>query len=242
MWDHIDQFYILTVKDSPRIKCMEEKIKELFIPENKLTWNVVPRLNCNNCLLCSACENHVLAYKDAYSKGYNNIIIFEDDIMINGEINNLEKQVDYFLKKYLSYDILYFGNIPYNIINTFNDSGIIKSKGIFCHAYLINKRLFSKFIDINIPYYVFYKYAEKNNFLTLTLPAFKGFGTDFWLYFESKESYCIYPMCIIQDNFLNKVNNKTLLKCCYSLIETYQYNKKIIIYTLVSILLLGNLI
>ena len=120
-------------------------------------------------------ESHINVIKNAYNSGYNNILIFEDDIrpsifynldLLNDSIN--------FMKNY-EWDIFYLGyfsNNKYN--NIFSSKSLnLKKNNIFeynpycTHAYCLNKKsmlkilnTYNKYIE-DIPYD---HYLSNNNF------------------------------------------------------------------------------
>lgn len=237
MWKSVDQFYVLSVKDSPRVHSISKQLDYFKIPKEKLTWNIVPRLNYNNEALSSQVENHILAYRDAKNKGYKNIIVFEDDVLIWGNKNEIEEQIfimnektEYFLKNYKEYDILYFGLFPYYIdINSY-DNGIVKTYGQLMHCYLINETLFSMFTDINIKLNRLIGAPHNNQISHL----------DYWIYCLStfrKKSYSLYPMIVFQDNvphFKNFKYGKYILKTVCQIYEFLLFNKyELIIFLII---------
>jgi hypothetical protein len=239
MWELVDQFYVLCVKDSPRIDEVKIQVDYFNIPKDKLTWNIVPRLNYKGDKYGSQVENHILAYKDAYSKGYQNIIVFEDDIYIfgnentiNEKINTINDKVFYFIKNYKEYDMLYFGSIPFYIDSFSDDNGIVKCHSTSIQAYLISKDFYSIFLNIDI----------ENKILTC-MPYMKVM-LDYWIYCISThrdKSYCLKEMIVLQNNFPGIPNwrhGKYLFKIICELLIFIHYNKYYIILVFSLLILL----
>jgi len=239
MWDLVDHFYIITVKDSPRISDVKVQTDYFKIPEEKLTWNIIPRLNYKGDLYGSQVENHIIAYRDALSKGYNNILIFEDDIHIFGspeeiknKINTIHEKVDYFLKNYKDYDILFLGSLPWYLDSSNNDNGIVKCHGTSIQCYLINQALFSMFIDINIELKII-----------TCVPYFKVM-LDYWIYCLSthrNKSYAIYPMLVFQNNLpfvKNMPAGKEVFKLMSQSLEFFSYRKEIIMVIIIVLIII----
>ena len=137
----------------------------------------------------------------------------------------------------MNYDILYLGNLPFKIESS-SDNGIVKNNGIFFHAYLINKRLYSKYLNINIPEYVNKEHNDK-----LMYKIWGRFGIDFYVYYDvkkSKESYSLYPMLLFQDNIPPlKPKGKLLMVYSCKFLETFHHNRQIIISIIVFIIICG---
>ena len=101
MWENVDHFYVLTYDGSPRIANCKKELSHWNIPEYKLTWNIPKKLEVDNCPMTSASKNHCDAYRDAYKKGYKNIIVFEDDFIVynhSDTIPEIEYKTKYFLE------------------------------------------------------------------------------------------------------------------------------------------------
>ena len=245
MWELVDQIYITTYDGSPRIEECAREISYWEIPPGKLTWNIRPKMEVPSCVTSSAVKNHFEAFKDAKKKGYSNIIVLEDDfIMYNHSesISELDFKTNYFLRNYPDYDILYYGYIPFQIDPDYNDFGIIKMYGILLHAYLINERFYSMFIDLDSEFCVnsccsFMKLAHDFTFFNV-------------LYNQKRASYGVYPQLVYQNNFplaaLFKKDNtrKELFKNVVHITTEICYNGhlyKQIILIFIVIIILGKI-
>ena len=243
MWENVDHFYVLTYDGSPRIANCKKELSHWNIPEYKLTWNIPKKLEVDNCPMTSASKNHCDAYRDAYKKGYKNIIVFEDDFIVynhSDTIPEIEYKTKYFLEKYLNYDILYYGYFPWKIDSKYNDNGIIKMYGLLQHAYLINERFYSEFIKL-----------DPITSVNMCCPLMK-MSIDFWAFNlqinKRSECYGVYPQLVYQDNmplpiFKKGNTHKELFKviCDYS--TDICYNKDVyvqFVMIFVIIIILGK--
>lgn len=220
-WTFFDKIYCINLYTNPE---RYENAKKIF--EN-LNMNVeFYRTNPSKYGGQQGCfESHINIIKDAAKNNYDNIIIFEDDIVPN---NIDQKKVDIiinFIKKN-KYDIFYLGICPDLFIN---DSKIIdrknkiyKARPSLAHAYIVNKNTINRLKDVkfsNSPIDTYYANIFNNN-------------------------YAIYPSLFYQSNmgsfskipeFLRPTKYNTFL-------EGYAYNfgvslMKIIIFLFAIILL-----
>ena len=123
MWELVDHFYITTYQGSPRIPNCKKQLEYWKIPPEKLTWNIPPKLEIANCPIASASKNHIDCYRDAKAKGFKNIIVLEDDIIVydpDTTIPEINWKTNYFIKNFKNYDILYYGYCPCTIDCKFN--------------------------------------------------------------------------------------------------------------------------
>lgn len=245
MWDLVDHFYIITYEGSPRIESCKNELSFWNIPDNKITWNIPKKLEIDNCPLTSASKNHCDAYRDALKNDYKNIIVLEDDFIVYNHsvvIPEIEYKTDYFIKNYNNYHILYYGYFPWKIDSNYNDNGIIKMCGLLQHAYLINERFYSQFIDL-----------DPITSVNICCPIMK-MSIDFWTFNlqtnRYNESYGCYPQLVYQDNMPLPIFNKSTkfkrlfkMMCDYS--SSMCYNKDIIkinIIVFIIIILIGRYI
>jgi hypothetical protein len=195
MWELVDQIYIITYSGSPRIKDFKKEIAHWKIQPEKLTWNIRPKMEIPSCVMSSAIKNHIEAYRDAKSKGYINIIVLEDDIIVYDHLKTIPEisfKTNYFIEKYPNYNVLYYGYIPIKIDQDFADSFFLKMYGLLLHAYLIHERFYSLFLNLDIEQSVhmgapFIKEAHDVWFFNLLLN-------------QKRESYGVYPQLVYQNN------------------------------------------
>jgi hypothetical protein len=226
MWDLVDQIYVTTYEGCPRIERCRKEIDHWKIPPEKLTWNIRPKMEIPDCNISSAVTNHISTYRDAKEKGYANIIILEDDIIVynpENDIPEIEYKTNYFLKNYSQeYDIFYYGYFPWAIDPYYNDNGIIKMEGVFLHSYLINERFYSVFLNLDVQQCV-----------NMCFPICRS-PHDLWVFSlqhnQRHKSYALYPQLVYQDNcpiilFFKKDNTrKKLFKCICDTYTNINYN------------------
>lgn len=148
---------------------------------------------------------HIKLLKDAFENNFDNILIFDDNIVQTDSYNleNIKIAIN-FMKSNNNWDILYLGydcisyqhKYNYNIINTIFNSSMINENIVKCDisssfAVCYNKRSFKKILDtyedyINVIEYDKYlaEYINLNN-------------------------YCFLPM------LFTKKYNETLCDCCF---------------------------
>ena len=105
---------------------------------------------------------HIKIIQNAYDKGCNNVLIFEDDLEPTKSFNCQSLDIcRQFIKECPNWDLFYFGSYP-NILNAsfvkYNKS-IIKGKFWTTHAYMINRPMMKRLYDqtyrgIEIDYYL----------------------------------------------------------------------------------------
>lgn len=117
--------------------------------------------------------SHYNIWKDIVDKGYNNVIIFEDDININVEKDILNEYLENIPR---DYDMVYLGytTIPLNSINKIEIENKYWERGINnifgTHSYILSnkgcKKLLEKVLPINeqIDSYINYYTYYDNNF------------------------------------------------------------------------------
>jgi hypothetical protein len=98
-------------------------------------------------------ESHIKVIKDAYEKGLNNILIFEDDIIptISYSVENILCGINFMTTH--DWDIFYYGYFPINegYANIFQADvvhpNIIKYRPNATHAYCINRSGMKKILE-----------------------------------------------------------------------------------------------
>jgi GR25 family glycosyltransferase involved in LPS biosynthesis len=161
-WTFFDKIYCINVNTNSQ---RYETVKKIF---EKLNMNVeflrVEPLK-NGTKGCF--ESHIKVMKDAFSKKYKNIIVFEDDILPN-KIN--QKRIDTIINfiKNNVYDIFYLGICPDLFMN---DSKIVDRKNKIyqvrpssAYSYIVNENTINRLKDLkfnDIPIDTYYA----NNFI-----------------------------------------------------------------------------
>lgn len=112
-------------------------------------------------------RSHIQIIKEAYEKGCNNVLIFEDDIEVSPYLNeqNLKQCIDFM--KNNDWDLFFLGMSP-SLFNTFKkvEPNIYKGHYVLTHAYTINRKFMKKLINmdyIDIPIDITYMY-NKNSY------------------------------------------------------------------------------
>jgi len=172
-WNFFDAIYCINLK-----KEIERRKKVQFIFDHygiSVTFfeGILDENKNKGCLY-----SHKNIYNLALSKGYNNILIFEDDIIPTKEISrqNLEYYTN-FIRKNRNCDIFYLGAIPdcLNYSQKKVQKKIYKIRGICTHAYALNKNALQKLKDIEYTPEMPLDYIIK-----LNLECFSGYPSFFY--------------------------------------------------------------
>jgi len=92
--------------------------------------------------------SHLNVIRDAQKNGYENIFIFEDDVLLNGEFNgNVSKVLDEL--KGFDWELFYLGgNVSLSTEKNKISNHLFRTNSVLTtHAYGINKSIFSKIIS-----------------------------------------------------------------------------------------------
>lgn len=113
----------------------------------------------------SLCLKHIEVFKDVLSKGYSNVVVFEDDIILVDDFN--QKLNTYFTQLPEDYDIFWIGsccNLHANYINGINIYPALSSR--CTHAYLISysgcKKMISLLEYLNSPIDWYFNFVIQN--------------------------------------------------------------------------------
>lgn len=170
IFGHFDKAYCINLKE--RIDRKESVLKQFqsvglndvefidaFSPNNE---GIFKTKGAHGCAL-----SHIYIYKKIKESNYENIIIFEDDLIFSENFLDLINPIVEDLKN-LNWDIFYFfkpkkgshdiHDSRGNIIETY-ESGLVKTSGtILSHAYAINIKCIDTLIEQTNPLYL-----EKHN-------------------------------------------------------------------------------
>lgn len=145
-WDFFDAIFCINLeKDAQRRKEVENVFSRLSIPA-KFFKGILDKISNKGCL-----ESHKRIYNLSLEKGYNKILIFEDDIIPTDKITSSKlKYCTDFMETH-PWDIFYFGAVP-SVFNYFQEKTstkyVYKIRGICTHAYALSKSALQKLKDI----------------------------------------------------------------------------------------------
>lgn len=126
-------------------------------------------------------SSHVAIINLAYENNFENVLIFEDDIICNltkKEFNKEMKKIYNFINN-RDYDIFFLGSGP-NIMNrkiTHVQDNIYKTHAVLAHAYILSRSAIEKYRTL----------------------VYTGIPIDY-IYQSSDKSYAIYPSIFYQDD------------------------------------------
>lgn len=175
VWNFFDMIYCINLYSrNDRLDRCKEFFNRMKIPVFFYRVHKHPISGAQGCY-----ESHLSIFKDAYNRGYNNILIFEDDVIESPyfSIDLIQKGID-FMKKDKKWEIFYFGHQPDIFYNTNYPitNNILKTHSTLTHAYAVSKKYIEKMVDL--PYF--------------------GMAID-KIFLQNKYSYAIYPMVFYQD-------------------------------------------
>ena len=101
-----------------------------------------PRVGC--------LRSHLICVDEAINRGYDNILIFEDDVRFLPYDNTIIADVIEFLKRDIQWELFYLGGVvmyPARFVH----KNVFKSNFFSTHAYVINKRAFTKVQRAGVP-------------------------------------------------------------------------------------------
>jgi len=113
-------------------------------------------------------ESHIHLIKTAYDKGFNNILIFEDDLYLNSkaDLSKYMNKAIIFMKNN-TWDLFYFGpihDIRFHTTEPTRDPSIFKVHNLCTHAYAINRPMMEKLKDMKyfgVPIDTLYSFSDK---------------------------------------------------------------------------------
>lgn len=206
--NNIGPIYCINLKSrKDRLKEASKVFKKLNLNVNFHIVDKHPNGGSQGCF-----ESHIQCITDAYNKGSEQCVIFEDDVTPTNNINkDTIKKCVRFIKKNKTWNIFYLGVLPdirrkpTKII----EDGIYKLQGICTHAYIIHRRLMEKMVNM--------KYI--------------GITIDY-LYMQLDECYAIYPTLfyqglsksdITQTVWNSNLRSEVAVKTYYRMQEMYAY-------------------
>lgn len=128
-------------------------------------------------------ESHFFCIRDAVENGYENILIFEDDVYFLNYDNKVLSDVVDSLEHDCRWDLFYLGgNVMYPA--KFVHKHIFKARFFSTHAYIVNCRAFKKIFHATVP-------------------------IDKW-YAWNTVSYGLYPMYATQDETFSDIRLKKM--------------------------------
>lgn len=166
-FDFFDGIYLIHM---PKDKHRMDNVNKIFGELGITTYNnVEPPLIEPTFLSCT--KSHTSIYRDAIQRGYENIMIFEDDIVFNTSDDSIKKHIavhmDYirYWMSFNEWDVFYFDNILKNdhdvsnmLINQITRTTDVYTEAMTpiaqidvkqnTHSYAVNKSAFQELLDI----------------------------------------------------------------------------------------------
>lgn len=97
-------------------------------------------------------ESHIRLIEEAYARGDETVLIFEDDAMPNERLDDpvLRQSIVNFMQTHSSWGMLYLGVDPdiWHGIRETNVKGIWEGGGLNTHAYIVHRRLMEQLVGL----------------------------------------------------------------------------------------------
>lgn len=179
------QSFNIEVERLPATEFKQEEVRDNGIHN----WHV--KVSCTH--------SHFRAIKEAKNRGWNNVLIFEDDCIFSEDFSNkIQKCVDEL--KNIEWDICYLGGEPNNYCDSITPNLAKVRSGVYgTHAYIVNSNFFNTILEI--PYeagivdqlYMNISVTSRNYIISKELLVWQDGNSysDLWGQ-ERKESYTIY--------------------------------------------------
>jgi len=228
LWEKIGPAYCINLRSrKDRLKQAQKVFKKIGLDVSFHIVDKHPNGGSQGCF-----ESHIQIITEAYNKGYERCIIFEDDATPTSKLNNgLLRKCIKFMNKNKDWNIFYLGVLPEirNHSTKHITDNIYKLSGICTHAYVIHRRLMEKLINM--------KYI--------------GITIDY-LFIQLDSCYAVYPTLFYQglsdsdittNKIYSSIKNKNIIELYYNIQEKYAYyigtpliSLKMIIFIILSFL------
>jgi len=198
VWDFFDEIFCINLfSRDDRLEKSKKRFKNLGIP---VTYHRVKKHPINGEIGCF--ESHLEIINYSYEKGYNNILIFEDDFIPSPSYKPelIQEAVD-FMERNKSWEIFYFGHQPDILWSSSNviSRNIIKTHSTLNHSYAISRKFMEKM----------YK------------KSYDGIPID-KICLKNDNSYALYPMAFFQDELESDIESSKPIRYM-KFFEDYSY-------------------
>lgn len=221
----IGQAYCINLKTrKDRLRQAKRVFKQIdFNPE----YHIVDKHPVSGAQGCF--ESHISVITDAYNKGYERCVIFEDDIVLTTkDKKEIKEALDIcldFITRNNTWEIFYLGVLPDIRYNKSQRvcKGVYKLQGLCTHAYVIHRRLMEKMIGMR----------------------YVGVAIDN-VYKHLPECYALYPSLFFQglstSDLTYKKTTTDLLRCDFTVTLFYRFQEMYayyIGYPLLDLIMVG---
>lgn len=199
----INKIYCISLESRiDRREYLKTQFKKL---DHKIHFNIVKK---NLDPIKGCLESHIECIREANKLNFENILIFEDDILINEKVLNNIKNV--YIPE--NFDMFYLG---YHINNGIRyGKNILKIlSGQTTHAYIINKRVFNYILNnINKDWDNISNWSIKNKYEKLTNYNVRAIDLFYskWVHEIRNKTYGIYPILIYQKPDFSDIENRNI--------------------------------
>ncbi len=188
----VDQSYCINLDSRPdRWREVSLRFKEIGIDKSVKRVSAVthddPREGCR--------QSHIRIVEEAIERGYENILIFEDDVLFIEENRPDFIELKAFLRQNEKWELFYFGGSP--VFPARKRKGcIFRCRFYHTHAYIINERGYDKVLRSGLP-------------------------IDVWFSLNTV-SYGFYPLYAVQGPSRSDIQNKDLHHLKDSMLNRYE--------------------
>ena len=155
-YDYFDDIVCINLETrKDRREYASKLFKQHEIPCRFVTVKKHPKGGIYGCF-----ESHIQVISEAYNEGRNNVLVFEDDLLLTDSYTreNVENAIQ-FMKSRDDWDIFYFGHILMNFDNLYFNTkplqhfpNIIQYNPFTTHALVYSRRAMEKILDTFKPY------------------------------------------------------------------------------------------
>ncbi len=204
----VDNIYCITLYNrKDRHKSIMKQFAELNLAFDMIKVEKNEKDPVKGCL-----DSHMICVKDAKKRGFENVLIFEDDVMINFGV--LQQFYDNKTRLNIpkDFDMFYLG---YNVNNGYKyDKNIMKIISAQCaHAYILNNQVFDYILEnvekdwTQFPEWnVRNEYEKQQNFNCRAIDLFYAKIVNHM----RNKSYGIYPLLCYQQETFSDIENRTV--------------------------------
>lgn len=218
MWERFDLIKCINLKSrDDRYESAKSVFDSLGIPVVFHRVDKHPEGGVVGCF-----TSHIEVITEAYEKGCNNVLIFEDDIELGrGYIEDHFNQMFQFMEENQDWDIMFLGWHPqvltHRTIQTVIPS-VWKVNAFGGHAYILSKKMIEK----------------------MAYKEWEGIPIDVY-YAENDNAYALYPSVFIQrgatSDLVSNFSGSEKMKPIRAFMECWSTNVNYPIYNLIKVLL-----
>lgn len=146
MWSYFDDIVCINLKDrTDRYEKSRIMFDKIGIPIRYYQPERHPISGQQGCF-----ESHVNIIREAWNKGCQNLLIFEDDAILSPYYSDqaIEECIEFMGEKNTDYNLFYFGSYSMGYAPKRISGNIYTSHSLCAHAYVISRKMMEKIKDM----------------------------------------------------------------------------------------------